>query len=420
MNWQTPRGTRDLLPEEMALRNELYEKFRRVFEMYGYGMVETPAFEDFELLAKKSGEEIKNEIYYFEDKSKRKLGLRFDPTVPICRIVATNRALTKPIKFSYITRMWRYDRPGEGRYREFWQAGCELIGPKGASADMEVLLVASALLKAAGVKNFIFRVNSRELLERMLKEIDVPKDEIGAVLRLIDKFDKIGEATFRQELKKLKIKNDSIEFLCDSIKRGGATVKFKDAESNVTAWREFKQITDLVARAKEAGIENIEWNSSIVRGIDYYTGFVFETFIKGKESIGSVCSGGRYDTLVKVYGGEDLPAVGFGLGIDRLLDATEAKPKQTSVKVFIASVNESLLNEAQSIASVLRSGGISCETDLMDRDFSKQMKYANAKSIPYVIIVGPEELKSGTVKLKEMKSGKETVIKIAEMLRRLQ
>ncbi|MEM0372440.1 MAG: histidine--tRNA ligase [archaeon] len=393
--WQPPRGTRDYLPREMAARNALFAKMRRIFELYGYGEVCTPAFEDFELLATKSGPEIENEIYAFEDKSGRKLGLRFDPTVPICRIVASNPSLTKPIRFYYITNMWRYDRPQAGRYREFWQAGLELIGVKGADADGEILAVANDLLSAVTDKEFYFRISSRKAVEEMAERAGIPEAKRENAFRAIDKLDKIGEDEVRAEMERYGIPAEAIDAFFKMIRT-------QDADLS-----ELKAVKE---SAEKMGVKNIEIDLSIVRGIDYYTGFVFETLVRGSEKLGSVCSGGRYDSLVKLYGGEDLPATGFGLGIDRLMDIIGYESDYVPVKVFVACVNDKVRDVALKAARMLREEGISAETDLMNRSLRKQFEYINSRNIPFAVIIGPREVEENRVVLRDMATGKEDKI----------
>ncbi len=399
--WKPPRGTRDYLPEETKQRNKLISKMRSVFESYGYGEVITPAFESFELLAKKSGPEIEQEIYSFEDKSGRKLGLRFDPTVPIARIVASNPSLTKPIKYYYVTRMWRYERPQAGRYREFWQAGLELIGSKTTDADVEAVQVASDLIKAATDKEFVFKINSRKVIEEIAEKADISEDKKEDAFRAIDKLSKIGEEEVKKEMTEKGIENEKAEKFFELIRK---------KEADITELEEIKQ------KLKNIGIENVEIDLTIVRGLSYYTGFVFETFIKENQGIGSICSGGRYDNLIKLYGGEDLPAVGFGLGIDRLMDVIGYKEEYFPSIAYVANINKETKNQAIEIANQLRKAGISAETDLMNRSFRKQLDYVNAKNIPYCIIIGPEEIKNQEVTLKNMKTGQEKKIKTRNLI----
>lgn len=393
--WQPPRGTRDYLPKEMATRNKVFAKLRRVFELYGYGEVCTPAFEDFDLLAAKSGPQIEDEIYAFEDKSKRKLGLRFDPTVPIARIVSSNPVMTKPIRFYYITNMWRYDRPQAGRYREFWQAGLELIGAKGVNADAETLAVANDLLTSVTDREFYFRINSRKTVEDMAERAGIPEDKRDDAFRAIDKLDKVGEDDVRGEMERYNIPTEAIDSFFKMI---------RTQDANIDDLKTIKEA------AEKMGVKNIEIDLSIVRGISYYTGFVFETLIKGDEKIGSVCSGGRYDSLIGLYGGGDVPAIGFGLGIDRLLDVIGYEEDYVPARIFVVAVNDEVRDAAINAAKIIREEGISVETDLMNRNLRKQMDYINARNIPFAVIIGPREVAENRIVLRDMATGKEDKI----------
>jgi histidyl-tRNA synthetase len=412
-NFQPPRGTRDFLPAEMAARRIAFERIRKVFDSYGYGEVSTPAFEDFDLLSKKSGPEIENEIYAFQDKSGRKLGLRFDPTVPICRIVASNPSFPKPVKFCYITNMWRYDRPGAGRWREFWQAGVELIGPSGPQADAEMLSLVSDSLKALGVKDFYFRISSRKVVDGFVRKAGIPDGKIPDVFRCIDKLEKIGEKGVLAEMAARGINEDRAEKLMQLVSSGSA--KGPDAE-------ELSQIRK-VARAM--GAKDVRIDLSVVRGIDYYTGFVFETMVKGSESLGSVASGGRYDKLIGIYSGHDVPATGYGMGIDRLMEIMDAGKDckaldvPPAVKAFVVSVNDAMKGQAIALTQALRAAGISSETELMGRGLGKQLEYAGKKGVPYAVIVGPREVKAKKFTLRDMKSGKESKLSLTGIIAKM-
>ncbi|MBI4009594.1 MAG: histidine--tRNA ligase [Candidatus Aenigmarchaeota archaeon] len=402
MKFQPPKGTRDFLPEEMAKRRKVFEKIRKVFEGYGYGEVWTPAFEDFELLSKKSGPDIENEIYVFTDKAGRKLGLRFDPTVSICRIVASDTSLPKPIKFCYITNMWRYDQPGKGRWREFWQAGVELIGSNKPEADAEILSVVYDVLKSVGIKKFYFKINSRKIVESLIKQSGIPESKKFDVFRVIDKLGKIGEKGVRSELGKYKIASNSIDKFLELVKSGKPD--------------EVKDLKGIKSLAEKMGVENIKIDFSIVRGIDYYTGFVFETFVEGEEDFGSVASGGRYDTLVGLYGGQDLPATGFGIGVDRLMEVVVDAEKYCPVDVYVAIVDDSVKDKAFEIVQSLRRNSIRADINIMDRKLSNQLEYANSLEIPFVVIVGKKELGRNLVKVKDMIKGKESEVKLHELV----
>lgn len=407
MNLKTPRGTRDLLPKETRRRNEMYAKLRETFESYGYGEVETPAFENFELLAAKSGPEIEEEIYAFEDKGGRKLGLRFDPTVPIARIVASDPSKPKPIKYYYITRMWRYEKPQAGRWREFWQAGCELIGPNTTESDVEMLKVANDCLDRLTNKEFVIKINSRRIMDDLANEVGIPEEDKDEVYRALDKLDKKTVEEVEEELKEKDVEVSNFKSMLNRI------------EEDSVPGESVKKLREIKAKAEEIGVKNIEIDYSIVRGLDYYTGLVFETLVKGNEEIGSICSGGRYDSLIGIYGKEDVPAIGFGLGIDRLLELTEFKEDYPQADYYVAPVNDEVREKALEITQKMREAGLKTDTDLMERGLSKQMNYVNSTEIPYVVIIGPRELKNKEVTLKNMETGKEEKINLNKLINKL-
>ncbi len=411
MNLKPPKGTRDLLPEQTSKRQRLYRKMRNVFESYGYGEVETPAFENFDLLAKKSGPQIEEEIYSFKDKGERKLGLRFDPTVPIARIVASDPSKPKPIKYYYITRMWRYDQPQAGRMREFWQSGCELIGSKEPEADAEILKIANELLQRTTEEEYIIKVNSRQVSEALAEKAGAEEEkEKMELFRAVDKLDKKTEEEVEEELKEKKVDVEKFKEMMEYIEKEEVPEESK------------QNLEEIIDKVEDLGIdrENIEIDLSITRGLDYYTGFVFETFIKGKEEKGSVCSGGRYDSLIGIYGDREVPATGFGLGIDRLLEITEDEnDKYSSVDFYVCPVNDEVREETLKITQELREKGFKADTDMMKRDLSKQMNYVNSKEIPYTLIIGPREIENNEVTLKKMESGKEEKIKKGKLEEKL-
>ncbi len=405
--FQPPRGTRDFLPDDMVRRREVFGKIMDVFRRYGYGEVWTPAFEDFELLSKKSGPEIEEEIYSFKDKSGRKLGLRFDPTVPICRIVASNPSLQKPARFCYITNMWRYDRPGAGRWREFWQSGVELIGPMTPEADAEMLALVSDSLKAIGAKGFYFRISSRKIVDAFVREAGIQEKSTADVFRAIDKLDKIGERGVMAEMKSRGIKPSQADAFMDLVKSGKS------------GGPELGELKSIQAAAKRMGVPNVEIDLSIVRGIDYYTGFVFETMVKGFEKLGSVASGGRYDKLIGIYSGNDVPATGYGMGIDRLLEIIPEKEAEPPVTVFVVPVKDEVNKHATAITQALRGSGVSTETEMMGRNIRKQLEYASKKGIPFAVIVGPSEVSAKKYTLRDMKTGKESKLSLESIVKKL-
>jgi len=406
MKLQPPKGTRDFLPNDMEKRKWVFDRVRKVFELYGYEEIETPAFESLELLTCKGslGEEAVKDIYRFSDKSGRELGLRFDFTVPIARIVGTT-TLPKPIRWFCIGKLWRYDDITKGRWREFSQAGIELIGAPGAGADAELLQVIIDCLLSFGLKDFVVRINSRNILDSIASELGIKKTE--AVFRMLDKLEKKGEDVIKEELQK-ELSPDQITGLFDFIR-----MKKKIYTT---------ELDEIIKLLDEKYRKFVKIDLSIARGLDYYTGFIFEVVIKGAEGLGAVAAGGRYDNLIKKYGGNDTPATGFGIGVDRLMEVLEEKklfklPEKKTVYVI------ALCNEAKPTANMvckeLRDADIAAELALVERSLSNQLKYANSRDIPYAVIIGPKDMKEGKVTLRDMKTGEEKKIVIYEIVKEI-
>jgi len=426
--FQTPRGTRDFLPKEMIKRDYILETVRKVFEAYGFDPLETPAFEEWNLLSKKGsgGDEIKQEIYYFKDKSKRELGLRFDLTVPMARVVAANPQLPKPFRRYQIGRVWRYDRPQAGRYREFWQADVDIIGTESVEADLECLVVMVEVLKRLGFKKFSVRLNNRKVLNGMIEFVDISKKKASAVFRVLDKLEKIREDGVLKELKS-EINPKKAEKLLELIKRRGKpeeilAKEMKTLGSNDTARIGLEELQEIVEKARVYGIaERIEIDFSLVRGLDYYTGPIFEISVETEKNVGSVVGGGRYDNLIELYGGRWTPATGISLGVERIYEIMEAekmfKLPETKTLMFVLAVDEMLKKDALRIAQKLRKTGIPAQTDLMGRNMKKQLEYVNSAKIPFVVFVGEKELKKRKFTVKNMINGEQKVMGIETILK---
>jgi histidyl-tRNA synthetase len=408
VEFQTVRGMRDFGPEKAAKKQWIEAKCRAVFERYGFVPLETPIVEDYALLAKKGsgGEAIKEEIYYFKDKSGRELGLRFDLTVPLARFVAANKALPKPFKRYQIGPVYRYDRPGLWRYRSLTQADWDIVGAAGPMADFEIIAVAIEAMKELGFKKgeFKVRVNSRKLLEEVALCCKIPRELIVECFRCLDKLDKIGEEGVKKELKEKGIDTQILGQL-DAAKL--KKMKLKNAAP-------LKEMEELLALLKKNGLSDfVEFDLSLARGLEYYTGVVFEVCVKGKPSLGG---GGRYDKLVEGYGGQATPAVGCSLGVDRLLNLLEGKIElQKGPKVLVVPVGKELQGQALDLVQKVRSLGVNASMDLNARGISKNLDYANKLGIPFVVILGEKELKAKEFSLKEMKTGKESKVKLADL-----
>jgi histidyl-tRNA synthetase len=414
MKFQPPRGTRDFLPEDMIRRQYVLQTIWKIFEKWGFDPLETPAFEDWALLSAKQGggEEIKNEIYYFKDKSDRELGLRFDFTIPLARVIANNPGIAKPFRRYQIGPVWRYDRPGSGRYREFYQADIDIVGAPAGESDALCIAVACDAFKELGFDDFFVRLNNRKIIEAFLLTIGIKKEKITDALRSIDKLEKIGEKNVADELKMKKIDTPMIKKILEFTKIKKLSEAKKYVEKEKLGQEGVKEMETILNACEAFGISDfVKFDLSLVRGLEYYTGPVFEVFAGLNVSAGG---GGRYDNLIQIAGGNPTPATGISLGIDRILLALEEKKliktAKTNVKIYIASINEGVKPDVISLARKFFSLGISVEFDLMNRSLSKQLAYVNAKGIPFSIVIGDKEVKESKAKLRDMKSGKESEI----------
>ncbi|MEM2582887.1 MAG: histidine--tRNA ligase [Candidatus Thermoplasmatota archaeon] len=391
---EKPRGTRDFSPEEMKKRREIEKKLREIFERYGYEEIMTPTIEHLELFTLKSGEGIIEETYAFEDKAGRKLALRPELTAPVMRMYVEKYQMeTKPIKFYYFGNCFRYDRPQQARYREFWQFGCELIGSDTPEAIAELIALAYNSLKEVGLKKIILRIGNLDILRRFLDGIGGNFPEI---MRLIDKKD------FETLRKKLRNFEEFMNF-----------IKINDLDK--IKFEEAKRMKEIIEYLEVFGIPyNIDL--SIARGLEYYIGTVFEIDAPSLGAEKQICGGGEYN-LVPILGGKKIPTSGFAIGFDRVLLALEKenfKIEGKEEKIYITYIGD-MLKEALNLVNKLRKKGLKIEMELMRRNISKSLEFADKKEIKKVIIVAPDEWKKGAVILKNLERGKQEEIKIEEI-----
>jgi histidyl-tRNA synthetase len=428
--FQPPRGTRDFLPEEMILREKVFDTVKKVFRRYGYDPAKTPAFENFELFAMKEsiGEGEQDKLYIFQDKSERKLALRFDQTVPLARLVATNPQLPKPFKRYEISRVWRYEDTRRGRYREFWQCDVDIVGSEEMSADAEIIDCAMTIMKELGFEDCYVRINNRKLLSGITRFAGVEEDKIIDVFRAIDKLDKIGIEGVRKELEDRGIANQTSEKIIEIIGIEGepkqVLSKVKDYFGDIKEGLEgVQELQELVNDLEMLGRSDIVLDISLARGLDYYTSTIFELMGKD-ENIGSLAGGGRYDKMIGAFTGDkkEISATGIALGIERIIDLLKEKEgifQKTYTKVFVINVNDQVRKKSFEIAQKLRESGINTQVDIMGRPLSKQLDYANSLGIPYTIIVGPKEVESNKFNLKNMKTGEETELSLEKITKTL-
>ena len=426
--FSVPRGMRDIEPDEMARRVWLIEKIHGVLWRYGFKLVEPSPIENIETLEAKSGPEIRDQIFWFKDKADRELGLRFDLTVGMTRMIANRFDLPEPIKVASIAGMWRYDEPQYGRYRYFTQWDSEVYGVADSSADAEIIAVGTDILESVGLKDYEVRLSNRKLIEGFLRSLDiVPGPELERVIRVIDKLDKVGSEEAERELLRAGLSKDRVKRIIGFTELGGAPDNVlgdleKRLPKNDMVQQGFKELSDTIEYLGPLGkVGKCRVDLGIVRGIAYYDGTVFEAYDQGAGEIGSIFGGGRFDRLSRLYGKRDMPATGVAGGLERLMLSLEKKnlypPEiEKPVQVFVATVNQKTREEAVKLAQRLRSNGFRVDYDLKQRPLPKQLEYANSLDARISLILGPRELEKGTIRFKDMKTGDERDIELSKIV----
>ena len=418
MNLQLPKGTRDLKPEEMIARNKVIGTLREIFEVYGFSPLETPVLEKYDILAAKyaGGSEILKETFKLKDQGKRDLGLRYDLTVPLSRFIGMNPNTKMPFKRYQIGEVFRDGPVESARYRQFTQCDVDIVGCREMTADAEIIALISRAFEKLGL-DCVIKINSRKLLNDLLKYCKVPNNKIEDVIIIIDKLDKIGIEEVKKELSKIinkkiiqKIEEIiSIEGLNESkISKLKEIIKKSDGMDEIESLLNYLNIINV----------GVDFDISLARGLAYYTGTVIEVFLRDSGVKSAVCAGGRYDKMIGSFLGRgNFPAVGVAFGLDRIYDAYIEKNKEekkTVTQIYIIPIKT--LNESLTIAEELRKSGIKADIDLMGKGISKNLEFANSLGIPYVLFIGPDELKQNKVKLRDMKTGEEEMFTIKELI----
>jgi histidyl-tRNA synthetase len=400
-----------------------------VYESFGFEPLDTPAFEYLEMFQIKSGDDIIDQIYTFKDKSERELALRFELTASTVRVVASHRNLVLPFKRYAIGPNWRYERPSDTRFREFWQADVDIFGVESSIADAEVLSVVVKAFERLGFEGFIIKLNDRRVLSAMIKIAGIPEEKTLDAIRAVDKLNKIGRKGVLEELRNLSSQDETNIKLLDLIGiRGKPETVLMEAKNilkdSLDGLKGCETLLELIEYSKGFGFSKfIEIDLSLARGLDYYTGPVYEIIAKGFEDNGSIAGGGRYDELVELFGGPKTCATGISFGIDRVTPILDEKGvfnnMMLGAKVYVAPVNEKVLIDALKITQLLRGNKISTIVDLMGRRLGKQFEFADKKNIPYVVIVGERELKDESVTIRDMKTGEQSTVKIIDLVKSL-
>jgi len=412
MKIASPKGTRDFYPEDMSLQNRLFSVWRETALLFGFEEYEGPAFEHVELFTRKSGDEIVKQLYNFKDKSDRELALRPEITPTLARMIAAKgNSLKKPVKWFSIPRVFRYERMQRGRLREFFQFNLDIVGEASVSAEAEIVAASVQTLKGFGLSPADFRVcvNSRRLMKEMLMASGIAEARLDAAYAILDRRSKVEPGVLSEMYKEASFSENDIRAIEDIFSLTSLQAirgRFAQSQGVDAAAKELEDFFGLI---KNYGIsECVIYDSSIVRGLAYYTGIVFEIFDTGK-TLRAIAGGGRYDSLVALFDGEETPAVGFGMGdavIAELLKEKGLIPSYTKqTKVYIVNFNKESLAPAIETAALLRSNRIETEFALKPQSPKKQMETAQAAR--YVLFVGGEEWDKGQIKIKDMKSGEE-------------
>ncbi len=421
---RTLKGFRDYLPEAMIPRERLIETARRVYRSYGFSPIDTPALEYLEILTGKGSEETDKQLYKFEDHGGRSVGMRFDLTVPFARFAAQHIGeLGTPFKRYHIATVWRGENTQRGRYREFMQCDFDTIGTHSIVADIETALVIHDLMRAIGFEDFTIRVNNRMVLSGLLERLGL-SDRATAVLRALDKLGKVGSEKVAVEMEATAgaTPQQAAEVL-RMAGLSGSNAEVLAALEPLVAGSEKGQegvarLADLLKAATAAGVAEarIRLDVSIARGLDYYTGTIFETFLDRLPTIGSVCSGGRYDNLAALYTNQELPGIGASLGLDRLLAAMEELglvPKVgTTAQVFIPYFAAERLHDYLRLAAQLRAAGIGVEVYPDAKRLGQQLKYADRRGFRVALIAGEDELAAGQCQVKDLQAGTSQTVKL--------
>jgi histidyl-tRNA synthetase len=414
---RTLKGFRDYLPESMIPRERLIDIARKVYRSYGFSPIDTPTLEYLEILTGKGGAETDRQLYRFEDHGGRNVGMRFDLTVPLARFVAQHiNTLGTPFKRYHIAPVWRGENTQRGRYREFMQCDFDTIGTLSVAADIETGLVINDLFEEIGFDRFTVHVNNRQVLTGLLEQIGVA-EQATAILRSLDKLTKIGpERTANEMVKTAGITAEQAEQVLAITTLAGSNQEILENLKPLVAQSELgtagidrlQQILDGLA-AGGVPPERIKLDVSIARGLDYYTGVIFETFLDDLPDIGSVCSGGRYDNLAELYTKQQLPGIGASLGLDRLLAAMDELEMIDKVKtpadILVVYFEKDQLNKYLEIAADLRQAGWAVEVYPDAKKLGKQLKYADVRGFQYALIAGGDELQRDVCQIKNLQTG---------------
>ncbi len=426
------KGFRDSLPEIQLPKERMLRRIESIFESFGFAPIQTPALEYSEILLGKCGDEGDKLLYRFEDNGGRDVALRYDLTVPFARVMGQHRDLDLPFRRYQIAPVWRAEKPARGRFREFTQCDVDIAGSASLLADVEILQVGCAVLSGLGIDGFRVRLSNRKLLAGLLARVERTEDATGrAIIRIIDKLDKLDESKIRSELEGVGLPTEGVDRIFEFFQRGksGAPGEILERAEQFFAGIDrglegVEELREVVGCLESAGIQDrVCLDLSLARGMDYYTGTIAEGVLTDLPGFGSVLGGGRYDDLVGSFRGQPVPAVGISVGIDRLLaglQELELVPRaSTPTQILVAQFDAELRSHAIELAARLRTEGRSVELSHEAGKLGKQFKAAHRRGIPVVVLAGPDEVRDGTVTLKVLETGSQETVSASDLPARL-
>jgi histidyl-tRNA synthetase len=450
----TPKGTRDWLPRDLVVRNRVFELLRDTFERYGFEPLETPSVELTSVLEGKYGEEGDRLLFRVLRRGQEleaaasavaampaaersaaavartlsDMAMRYDLTVPFARVVAGHlNDLQLPFRRYQIQPVWRADRPQRGRYREFFQCDVDCVGSRSVTVEAEMLAMVNEVFSALGFRDFTMRINHRGLLDALLESARVPAEQRPAALTAMDKLDKIGQNGVRAELEKAGLDESATALLMRAISISGAPGAVVEAlrplvgleAAGATALSELEQCFRHLD-AMGVAAERYRFDISVIRGLSYYTGIIYETVAAGAP-VGSLASGGRYDKLVGMFLGRDLPCVGISFGVDRMFDAMALlglldDTATTTTQALVTLFSPETVDAAFRLAAELRAAGIRTEVYAEPKELRPQLAFASKKGIPLALILGPDEVARGEVSLRDLRAGSQRAVPRSEIV----
>lgn len=416
------KGVRDFYPQDMFVQNYIFGVMKKAVESFGYSEYGASILEPSDLYRAKTGDEIVNEqTYTFKDRGDREVTLRPEMTPTVARMVAAKkREFSFPLRWYSIPNLFRYEQPQKGRLREHWQLNADIFGVEGIEAEIEIISLAHAIMKAFGLKddNYEIRVNDRKIMNYILEDfLSLSPSESHSVSKIIDKKDKMSKEDFADKIRSVVgEKSDELLALLHSENLDEFISLLPEKARSHQGVLEIKELQE---RLTEIGIKNAVFSPTLMRGFDYYTGIVFEIFDTNPENRRAIFGGGRYDDLLSIFGAEKIPAVGFGMGDVTTRDVLETYnllPKyKPATELYICVLEEKYQNYANKLAQSLREEGFNAALDCSGRKVGDQIKYADKNLIPFVVCIGENEVKNEEFKVKNLKSGDETTLNIKEV-----